>query len=64
MHCFMDEELFARLYPKSGGQWLNIWVEISDRWCSSGVSTGTDAFISSSMTLTEGLNAPSARELD
>ena len=53
----MDEELVLRLYPESGGQWLNIWMEISDKWCSLGISTGTSAV--SSMTAV-GLSVPSA----
>ena len=24
----MDEELVARLYQESGGQWLNVWMEM------------------------------------
>jgi len=39
----MDKELVVRLYPESGGQWLNIWMEIIDEWCPCGVSTGTSA---------------------
>ena len=27
----MDKELVARLYPENGGQWLNDWMEISDK---------------------------------
>jgi len=26
----MDEELAAESSPESGGQWLNVWMEISD----------------------------------
>jgi len=29
------------LYPESGGQWLNVQMDIGDKWCPSGVSTGT-----------------------
>ena len=25
----------ARLYPESGGQWLNVQMEISYKWCPS-----------------------------
>ena len=39
----MDEELTVRSYPQSGGQWLNIQVEISDEWCPSLVIAGTSA---------------------
>ena len=35
----MDEELVARLYPESGGQWLNVQMEISDDWYPLGIST-------------------------
>lgn len=41
----MDEELCVRLYLESdghGGQWLYV-QEISDKWCPSGISTGTTA---------------------
>ena len=33
-----DEDLVVRLYPESGDQWLNVWMEICDKWCPSGVS--------------------------
>ena len=26
----MDKELVVRLQPESGGQWLSVWMEISD----------------------------------
>jgi len=39
----MDEKLVSRLYPESGGQWLNVQMDISDVCCPSGVSTGTSA---------------------
>jgi len=38
----MDKELTAELVPESGGQWLNVWMEINDVWCFPGVSAGTD----------------------
>jgi len=38
----MVEELVVRSYPESGGQWLNVQMEISNKWCPSWVSTGTD----------------------
>lgn len=37
----LDKELFGWPHSNSCGQWLNIQVEISDHWCSSGVGTGT-----------------------
>lgn len=27
----MDEQLVAGLSPENGDQWLNVWVEISDK---------------------------------
>lgn len=43
MDCSMDEELIARWYSESGGQWLSVWMEISDEHRPSGVSSGTRA---------------------
>ena len=31
----MDEELAAGSSPKSDGQCLNVWMDISDEWCPS-----------------------------
>ena len=28
--CSVHEELVTRLYPESGGQWLNVWMEADD----------------------------------
>ena len=42
MDVSTDEELIARLYPESGGQQLNVHMEISDEWLSFR-SQGTDA---------------------
>jgi len=55
----MDEELVMTFYPESAGQCLSIQTEISDKWCPSGVSTGTSV-TSSSMILTVGSSALSA----
>ena len=41
--CSVDEEVVVRSYPESGGQWLSVWMEISDEWCPSGVSFGMRA---------------------
>lgn len=41
----MDEELVVRLYLENDGRWLNVQVEISDKWCTSGVETGTHAVL-------------------
>jgi len=38
----MDEELAAGSCPESGGQWLNVWMEIGDEWCPTGVGARTD----------------------
>lgn len=35
-------ELAAGSNPKSGGQWLHVWMDISDEWCPPRVSAGTD----------------------
>ena len=34
----MDEELAAGSSPESGGQWLNIQMEMGGKWCPSGMS--------------------------
>lgn len=39
----MYKRLVIRSYPESGGQLLNVWMEIRDKWCSSGVNTGSGA---------------------
>ena len=38
----MNEELAAALSPESGGQSLNVWMEIGAEWCPPEVSSGTD----------------------
>ena len=38
----MDEEVAAELSPESGGQWVNIWMEIGDEWCLPWVGAGTN----------------------
>lgn len=35
----MDEKLVVKLYPESSDQWFNVWMEISDDWHPSRVST-------------------------
>jgi len=37
-----EERLLDHL-AVSGGQWLSVWMEIGDKWCPSGISTGTSA---------------------
>ena len=56
----MDEELAAGSSSESGGQWLSVWIEISDEWCSPEVSGGTDTLLFSPVTLTVGSSTPSA----
>jgi len=41
MDYSVDKELAGWSYPEIGGQELNVWMEISDEMCPSGVSTGT-----------------------
>ena len=50
----MNKEVAARSYPENDGQWLNVWLKISDKWCS---SLDRCSLISSSVTLTVGLSA-------
>jgi len=38
----IDEELAAASGPESGGQWLHVWMEISDEWCPAVVSAATN----------------------
>jgi len=39
----MNKEQAAGSSPESRtGQWLGVWMEISDEWCSPGVSAGID----------------------
>ena len=40
----MDKKLVVRSYPGTSDQWLSVWMEISDEWCTSGFSTGTDLY--------------------
>ena len=57
----MDEELATGLGSESGGQWLCVWMEISDECCPTGLSAGTNIlFVSSSVALTVRLSVPSA----
>jgi len=36
----MDEELVVRSYPERS-QWFNVQMNISGKWCPSGICTGT-----------------------
>ncbi|KAK4827026.1 hypothetical protein QYF61_013160 [Mycteria americana] len=56
MDHWEDKELAGRLRSESCGQQLDVQVETSDKWCSSGVGIGT-------VTWTVGLSAPSAASL-
>ena len=38
----MDKELAVGLCLESGGQRLNVWMEISDEWCPPGVGAGAN----------------------
>ena len=40
--CSIGKELAAGSSPKSGGQLLNVRMEISDEWCPPGVTVGAD----------------------
>jgi len=43
MDQLVDKELAGWSLSKSFSKWLDVQVETSDKWCSSGVSTGTGA---------------------
>jgi len=38
----MDKELASGLSLESGGQWLDVWMGISDEWCPPVVGAGTN----------------------
>ena len=38
----MDKELAAGSSPESGGQWLDVWMEIGAEWCPPEVSAETN----------------------
>jgi len=40
----MDEELAVGSSPEDDGQWLNVWMENGDEWCTLGVGAGTNTF--------------------
>ena len=37
----MDKELVGSSQPEGSGQWLNVQTDAGDKWCPSGVHTGT-----------------------
>ena len=39
----MDKELVGRLHPEGSGQQLDVQMAAGDKWCPSGVCTGTGA---------------------
>ena len=39
----MNKELVGRSQPEGSGQRLDVQVDASEEWCSSGVRTGTGA---------------------
>ena len=41
MDGLADEELVGCMHPEGRGQWLDVQVEISDKWCCSGVTIVT-----------------------
>ena len=41
MGCSVDKELVGWSQPDGSGQWLNVQMEINDKWCPSQVCTGT-----------------------
>lgn len=40
--CLMGKELAAGPSPESGSQWLYVWMENSEDWCSQRVSAGAN----------------------
>jgi len=44
MGRLIGEKLVARLYPESDGQWLSVWMKMSDECYPSGVIIGRGAF--------------------
>jgi len=41
VHCSVDEELVGWSHPEGSGRWLNVQIEVDDKWCLSGVRAGT-----------------------
>lgn len=41
----MEQEFTGQPYSENSGQWLEVRMEISDKWCLSGVNFGTNVFI-------------------
>jgi len=39
----VDEELIGKSQPEGSSQWLNVQMDAGDKWCPSGVRTGTGA---------------------
>lgn len=40
----MNEELAAVSRSESGGQWLHVWMKMSEEWCPLGISAETGTF--------------------
>ena len=40
MNCSIDKELAALSSPESGGQWLSVWMDVSNEWCPPEVGAG------------------------
>ena len=43
MGGLLDKELVGRSQPEGSDQWLNVQMDAGDKWCPSGVHTGTSA---------------------
>lgn len=43
MDCSVDEKLVGWLHSEGGGQWVNVQMDIGDKWCPLGVCIGTSA---------------------
>lgn len=56
MNHLLDEELIGTSHSKSCGQWLNVQVESSDKWCLQGSVLAPSLLV----TWTEDSSAPSA----
>ena len=41
MDCVVDKELIGWSHPDGSAQWLNVYMETSDKRCPSAVLTGT-----------------------
>jgi len=44
VNCLVDKELVRRSQPEGSGQRLDVHMDGNDKWCPSGVRTGTSVF--------------------